>query len=342
MGKNDGVIIAAVVAGFLFLPGILGGKESKSSDSVLSGLTGGNVPSIDIGGLLGGLLGTLGMGGGAAQGEQTPPIDIGGIISSLLGGLGGSQSGQGGLLDPSGILSTVKGYIDNLFGGLSGGGGGGGGGATPTTDPLGVVATAITEPSRFVKALGESISTGAQGIGIGVNQAGEGAIELTKALAIGTASFLGFKALAPVAPVVGQTISNVGSAISPAIVKVASSIAGNTARALVTPITELTGVGMLGAGAAVVAAGAAGYGLGTLLMETTPLGEVTEKFSEELAVNVVKNQGLTAKVLGWEVAQVAPASESTMSNFEKKYGITLEEAQGMTTAQLQALIKNNK
>ena len=38
-------------------------------------------------------------------------------------------------------------------------------------------------------------------------------------------------------------------------------------------------------------------------------------------------------------ATTAPANKTTMTNFERKYGITMAQAQGMSTAQLQAIIK---
>jgi hypothetical protein len=307
MSKNDGIIIAGIVAGALFLPSILGNKsEGGGTGIVLGGMGGGDTPSLDL--------------------------------SGLLGGLGGG----GGVFDFSGINDMFS-DLGTMFSGL---GGGGNSPFTPSpstpstpSNPFEYLLRVIQEPANIIAETGKATATAATGIGSGINLAGEGLMEIAKSAALGAGTYLGFKALQPVAPVVGKAVATGVRAVASPATRVAASVASNVGRALTSPVSRVfTGTvgGAIGSTLAVVGAGAAGYGVGTLFNQTAAGKALIEK-SGELGASFAKTS-LGQKLYG--VAQVAPASQSTQSNFEKRYGITLEQAQGMSTAQLQELMQN--
>ncbi len=311
MGKNnDALMIAGIVAGAIFLPSILGEKgESGSMPIVIGGFGEGDTPSLDLSGILGGL------GGGDTFADLTAGLN------QLFGGLGTMFSGLGG----------------------AGGGLGSGGNNTPVpaNNPLDILETAIKEPANIIEQTGKATAQAATGIGSGVQLAGSGLMEIAKSAAIGAGTYLGFKALQPVAPVVGKSIATGVRAVATPTTRVVGSLATNIGRALTSPVSKVfTGSvgGAIGSTLAVAGAGAAGYAAGSLFNKTAAGQALIEKSGELGAKLGASNTGI-GNVL-FPKAQVAPVSNDTRSNFEKRYGITLEQAQGMSTAQLQEIIQN--
>lgn len=320
-GGNDAIVLVGIIAGALILPSILGKKdEGGGSAPMVLSLGGGDTPAFDLGGILGSL----------GSGEGQPITDLSGGLNDLFSGLG-NLFGGGGLLGSGGGLD---------FSGL------GGGSTQPvdTTNVFDVVTKALQEPANIIKTAGESIATSAMGVGGGINLAGSGLKEIAKSAAIGAGTYLGFKALQPVAPVVGRSIATTVQAVSKPAVKVATSLAGNISKALTSPVSKvLTGSvgGAVGTVLSVAGAGALGYGVGTALMKYTPLGEVTGKLSEKAASTSVGKSILYGTGL---VQKPAELNVSKVESAFAKYGYTTADVQswiksGMSASAIQAKLR---
>jgi hypothetical protein len=280
---------------------LLGGGGMPDMSGLFQGI--GNLLG-NIGGQAGGgisdFLAGLGLGGGLGGGEGGGGFNVNDFLAGLgLGGGngGGIFGGNGG----QGVAFDINRFLEGLgLGGGNGGGGTGGGGEGGGEYPPNMPNTI----PNIVNALGYSAG------------------ELAKSAAIGAGTYLGFKVLQPVAPVAGRAIATGVKAISTPAIKVATSVASNLASTLMKPVSAVPKVGVAGA---VLTAGAAGYGVGTLLMKYTPLGTVTGKAAESLGAKFGASE-FGSKMFG--AAQVAEKSKNVLSQWftpaQIKAGITPE------------------
>ena len=323
MGKNDGLIIAAVVAGVIFLPGLLNKEENGGSllPSFMTG-EGGGFP--DMSGLFSGL-------------------------GDMLGGLGG----EGGVLgDFGGGLNNMFAGLGNLFSGFTLPGGGDGGGIVGEGGLRGLISETGGQTRGIIDSATDLLSEPFRAAGTGVKDAatgiGFGAMDVSKAVAIAGGTYLGVKTLAPIAPKLGGAVANIfktplGKSPLLNMVKSGGNAGANLGKAalnlLKTPVSQVAskGVfGVLGTAGAVAGAGYGGYKLGEFLMNKTPLGEITGKAAESLGASAARSPFWGQKLFG--VAQVGKLSSTTQSNFQNKYGISLAQAKIMTTSQLQSVM----
>lgn len=297
MAKDNGVLIAAIVAGAFLLT-----RKDESGQPVfnLGGLTGGEAPSFgldgsgifeNLGAGLGGMLNNLGLGlGTMIAGFQMPQIDIPQIPNLFPTPTPNGGAGQTPHVEPTSPNQS---------------GGNGGFWQTPTVAPTGNVFT----------DLGNTIS--------------QTAMSVAKAGLVGGATYLGAKALAPVVSTAGQgaaTIIRAGVPAAKSVVssggRVVTSLAGNAARALTSPVSKVvTGSvgGAVGTGLAVIGAGAAGYAAGSWF-NTTPAGQALIEKSGEAGAAFARTS-IGQKVFG--VAQVNTSKTSVQL-------IQEAQAQGLT------------
>lgn len=314
MGKNnDALMIAAIVGGALFLPSILGKGEDGGMSFTFGGFGGGDTPALDLSGILGGLPSGTNFFGDFSAGLNDLFSGVGGAFSSLGNAAENLNSGGNNTgLDINGLLDKLLGAIPNV----PNTGTGGGGGLIPQI------------PS-------------AQTIGQNIGDIGGGLQEVAKAAIMGGGAYLGFKALQPVAPVVGRAVAGGVKAVASPATKVVGSVASNAAKFLTSPVSKAFGSvgGALGSTVAVIGAGAAGYAAGSWF-NTTSAGQALIEKSGELGAKVAAGNNPIQAVLFPHANVSSAISTDTRSNFEKKWGITLDQAQSMTTAQLQEIMQN--
>ncbi len=263
--------VAGGAAALFILPDLLGSKNADgTSTNPITSIFGGGGGSDGSTGL-GGLLDGLGNG-------------ISGLFGNLglgLGNLTGNLTGNGtGLF--SGLDNTFKGLTDSINKVLTNNGNNPLNPANPNA-PVSPTDTGSKYPPSYPNTIPNILYSG----GDLVKSLGVTAIE-------GVGAYLGYKALSPViagisksaAPIVSRAITGGGNVALNAGRSVISGVTkglGTYSTLLRTPLSALpsTGVlGMTGAAVSVVAAGAAGYGLGTLFNKTAPGKALIEKSGE--------------------------------------------------------------
>lgn len=304
--NNTALTIGAIVAGVIFLPALLA-KEGEKSPLGLN-IFGAEMPEFpDLSGLFSGL------------GGQQSSVDI----PSFLAGLGGTWF-AGGAAENSGKQGGGFGFDLSAFLANLGIGVQGQGGATPDgqgSAPDGGSRTPANMPNTIPNI---------------INSLGYSGNQLTNAALKGAGAYLGFKVLQPVAPVAGKALATGVRTVAAPVTRVAGSLATNVARVLTSPVSKVPVLGTIGA---VAAAGGAGYLAGSALMKYTPLGEITTKWSGERGAKMGEKESGLGQFLFPKALVKMDLAPSTISNFERKYGITMQQAKGMSTADLQAVLR---
>lgn len=232
-------------------------------------------------------------------GGTSPVLDFSGMFEGLnLGGGGGGLLGGGGL-DLGGLGLGGDGNLGfpDLPDFDFGGGGGGFDNSIPTI--LGSV--------------------------------GDLARDLAGAGLTGAATYLGFKALSPVAPAVGRTlaggVTNVGRAFG-SVFRGSTGIIPSAGAYLTTPVNALGVAGTLGAIPLVAGAAYGGYKVGEALVEHTPVGKIVD-YSGSAGAWASRNVGSVPVVggtiehlLGWEHAEVVENKTIDYARKAAKLGLT--------------------
>lgn len=343
--KNNALLIGgAAIAAVIIVPGLLK-KTEQAAQGALNyfGSDGGGFP--DLSGLFGGIsdmFSSIGGLGGGLGGNG------GGITDFLAGfGLGGGGNGGGG---GGGTPFDFEAFLKAFFGGGGGGGGGipqgvtpGQGGETPGTPdkpdwwntPL-IPATGNV-PVDWGNAISQTaMSLAKAGLtGAGIYAGVKVGVPVLNAIAPRVATALS----TPVSQIAGN-IGRAGVSVSKAGASGVTRVLAATGRVLTSPVTKL-GIGGTAAAIPLVAAAAyGGYKAGELFNKTAVGQALIEKSGEAGAAFARTNIG--ANIFGVASRQQTTEflkKKGSGNAFQNKYGITLKQAQGMTTAQLQALIK---
>lgn len=270
------------------------------------------------------------------SGNANGGIDLGGLLGGDNGGgLFGNGFDFGGLFDNfnnawSNLFNAQNSAWQSAFSGL-GGGGNGGGTTTPPTIPSG------NGGGGYPPSMPNTIPNILNSLGFSAQSIGKGAIMLG-------GTYLGVKALSPVAPAIGQGIATGVRAVTPSLASGARTVVSGLGRAatgfagyLGTPVTALGVTGTVAAIPLVAAAGYGGYKAGQWF-NTTSAGKSLIEASGKAGASFSKT------AVGQVFFPSAGVKQNAVSGdkFFNKWGITQAQAASMSTAQLQQVMQSKR